>query len=62
MRFVAFGPQTLDRHDQTYGGPVILDGKVCSCISSRFLKTGDVVEVEIQGIGTLKNTLLEAAG
>lgn len=28
----------------------------------RFLKTGDVVEVEIQGIGTLKNTLLEAAG
>lgn len=26
----------------------------------RFLKTGDVVEVEIQGIGTLKNTVLEA--
>lgn len=26
----------------------------------RFLKTGDVVEVEIQGIGTLKNRVLEA--
>jgi 2-keto-4-pentenoate hydratase/2-oxohepta-3-ene-1,7-dioic acid hydratase in catechol pathway len=26
----------------------------------RFLKTGDVVEVEIQRIGTLKNTVLEA--
>jgi 2-keto-4-pentenoate hydratase/2-oxohepta-3-ene-1,7-dioic acid hydratase in catechol pathway len=26
----------------------------------RFLKAGDVVEVEIQGIGTLKNTVLEA--
>lgn len=26
----------------------------------RFLKPGDVVEVEIQGIGTLKNTVLEA--
>lgn len=26
----------------------------------RFLKTGDVVEVEIQGIGTLKNSVLEA--
>lgn len=27
----------------------------------RFLKAGDVVEVEIQGIGTLKNRVLEAA-
>lgn len=26
----------------------------------RFLKAGDVVEVELQGIGTLKNRVLEA--
>jgi 2-keto-4-pentenoate hydratase/2-oxohepta-3-ene-1,7-dioic acid hydratase in catechol pathway len=29
-------------------------------IPPRFLKAGDVVEVEIQGIGTLRNTVLEA--
>jgi len=62
MRFVVFVRQTLARLDHTYGGPVILDGKVCAHISSRFLQAGDVVEVEIRGIGTLKNNRLEAAG
>ena len=61
MRLVTFGsPGNWTAAIERDGRLVTLDGAARAHTPPRFLQAGDVVEVEIQGIGTLSNPVREA--
>ena len=52
---------SISRHETIYPGEVICTGTVgggCGVETGRLLKSGDVIELEVEGIGVLRNTVV----